>query len=185
MKSNFFLLMLLLFFYSCYTNDEEGFSYIQIEVENALVVDNQGNYMVGDTLFVNLNFSRYLQEDGYTNLLDIYKSTAAERFSYSLDLEKFSTISNDYIRTPIAPENIYAVTGELQNEYGEVVAVLNENRDIYSSRIGIVLKESGNYRLNFQYVTIRPEYKPDKIFLEIIPRFPNTLEEDFIFTVAE
>ncbi len=186
MKKLSICLLLTILLYSCYSDDYNDNSSITLELEDAFVLENQENYVIGDTIFVNLSFSRYLDEEGYSNLLDIYESTGTERFNYDLELEKYSAISNDYVRVSISSEYVFAEKGEyIAGTYGQVTALLNLDQDEYESRVGIILAEPGTFRFNFDYTYIAAEYEYDKIYLGLNHRFTDAKEEDFIFVVSE
>jgi hypothetical protein len=185
MKKLSVCLLLTILLYSCYSDDYNDNSSITLELEDAFVLENQDNYVVGDTIFVNLNFSRYLDEEGYSNLLDIYESTGAERFNYDLELEKYSAISNNYVRVSISSEYVFAEKGEYTETNGQVTALLNPDQDVYESRVGIIMAEPGTFKFNFDYVNIIADYEYNKIFLQIYHEFTDANEEDFIFVVSE
>ncbi|MBM1104864.1 hypothetical protein JQC67_01820 [Aurantibacter crassamenti] len=78
---NIVLVFLLCFsLFGCFQKEDDYFQ-PHVELKEAFVFDNKKEYAVGDTIYLDLNFSRYLEEEGYSNLLDIYETTGAEKFS--------------------------------------------------------------------------------------------------------
>ncbi|AZQ60064.1 hypothetical protein EJ994_15120 [Maribacter sp. MJ134] len=170
---------------SCFSYDDEGGTrYVELQLTDAFNFENDKNYSVGDTIFVELNFSRYLEEEGFSNLLDVYESTDSEEFFYPLELLKYSAISDSYVFTEIADRFIFAEKGTVEEFYG-ATARLNDARDTYESRIGIILAEEGSYRLNSQFFDLQSKWNFDKVSIEIIHQFSDKTQEDFEFVVSD
>lgn len=187
MKTHTFILLVCigLLLQSCFSYDD-GYDnrYKELQLTDAFTFENNKNYTVGDTIFVELSFSRYLEEEGFSNLLDVYESTDSEEFSYPLDLLKLSTISDSYVFTEIAPQFIFAEKGTIGEFYG-INAKLNEVKDMYESRIGIILVEAGEFRLNTQFLVLQSRGNYDKINIVISHLFIDKTEADFEFIVSE
>jgi|GEM_PF-1442868 len=174
-------------FLGCYSGDDDYFLR-NVEVADAFVFENAGNYVVGDTIYIELNFSRYLKEENYANLLDIYETTGSEKFNYSLLFSKFSSFSNSFETIGIADEFLFAEKGEVLGISNEVKVVLNGARTMYESRIGIVLAETGDFNFDVDYYSfyLYPEnVGEDKVFFEVWHRFTDTDTDKFEFTVTE
>lgn len=187
MKTKAFILLagIGLLLQSCYSYDDEGGSrYVELQLTDAFNFENDKNYVVGDTIFLELNFSRYLEEEGFSNLLDVYASTDSEEFSYPLELLKYSALSDNFVFTKIAEQFIFAEKGSVDGLYW-VNAKLNDSRDTYESRIGLILAEEGEYRLNTQFLELESKWNFDKISIGIRHRFSDKTEEDFEFIVSE
>ena len=119
--------------------------------------------------FFDVNFSRFLDEDGYDGKLDVYETTSAKKFIYSPLFRKFSTFSDSY-------EGVYVREGLLYSPNGTIhVAKLNTSTDIYESRMGIVLVEEGRYSISFNAIFFDPG----------IPYFSENTPETYYFTVEE
>ena len=74
--------------------------------------------------FFDVNFSRFLDEDGYDGKLDVYETTSAKKFIYSPLFRKFSTFSDSY-------EGVYVREGLLYSPNGTIhVAKLNTRYSI-------------------------------------------------------
>lgn len=177
------VLFLSLLVWGCYTGDDYN-SYISLKVEDPLTIENKTNYVVGDTLYFELQFSRYLPEEGYSNLLDIYESTQAEEFRYSFGLGKYSSFSNNYDNVNIAFDYLFAEKGSVFRDYNnEAYAVLNTEKTLYESRVGIILAEAGEYRLNFGYLNLNSINSADHVTIGIeSTKVKDTLSTDFVVT---
>ncbi|CAM4127974.1 hypothetical protein ZORO111903_02265 [Zobellia roscoffensis] len=175
-------------------SDDIGYSSSNISVQatNAFTLEEKVDYIVGDTLFFTQNFSRYLKEEGYNELLDVYETTKDEEFGYGFDLQQFSEFSNSYEAVYIDSEYIITTGANIAdyyyyNNYG-VAAQLNEAKDAYESKVGIVLVESGDFKLDFSNVYFRNEYdyySNGKINLNIEHRFTDQTKGVLEFTVSE
>ena len=170
-KSTVLILGLLgLFMTGCFTSDDDYF-YHRVDIYDAFTFENKENYQVGDTIFFNLSFSRYLDEDGYDNKLDIYETTSSKKFFYTLPFfRKFSNFSDSY-------QGVYAREGLLYSPNGTInVAKLNTSTNIYESQMGIVLVEEGRYSISFNFVNFRPDipYFSENIDLNITNFSENT-----------
>jgi len=187
MKTYTFILLVCigLLLQSCFSYDDDGANRNkELQLTDAFIFENNKNYVVGDTIFLELNFSRYLEEEGFSSLLDVYESTDSEEFSYALELQKYSTISDNYVFTEIASQFIFAEKGSVDGLYW-VNVQLNEAKDTYESRIGLILAEEGEYRLNSQFLELQSKWSFDKVSIEIAHLFSDKTEEDFEFIVSE
>ncbi|MGB6151203.1 MAG: hypothetical protein WBG48_04360, partial [Pricia sp.] len=159
-------------FFGCFSDDDAYRNTRYLSISDAIVFDNQENYVVGDTLFFELEFSRYLPEEGYTELLDIFETSASEVFGYSFGISKFSTFSNNFEFVNIAPEFILA-TRLTDTDYfgggytGNMAAQLNEERSRYTSKVGIILVEEGRYALDFSNITFSTGYHSGIVNIDI------------------
>lgn len=182
----FLIVVVCILLTSCYSRDDDDYySPIVLEIEDALIFENNKNYIVGDTIFFELNFSRYLKEVGYSNLLDIYETTGNEEFLYSFDVRKFSTLSNRFDRVNIDAQFLIAEKGNVYWETNNVGSVLNQSLDLYESKVGIILAEPGDYELDLKDIYISGEYQSDKVLLQISHRFTDNDPERFAFSVSE
>lgn len=178
----------------CFSDDDSYSSGdIRVTTTDAFNIDNQVNYMVGDTLFFTQKFSRYLKEDGYNELLDVYETTKDEEFGYGFDLQKFSEFSNSFGTVYIDSEYLITTGSYISDYYyynnnNGVAAQLNETKDAYESKVGIVLAESGDFKLDFSNVYFRNQYDYytyGKINLDIEHRFTDETKAILEFTVLE
>lgn len=178
------LVIICLMFLSCYSGDDDSNRFIALSIEDALVFENRENYVVGDTVFIGLNFSRYLPEEGFTNLLDIYQSSGSETFYYNYGLSRFSELSNGFQSVAIDPVFLVVEKGTIGDFRGNG-AVLNTDQTLYESRVGLVLAEEGRFRFDFDFLNIFSDtFSPDHVQIEIRNRFSGT-PPNFEFVVAE
>jgi len=170
-------------FAGCFSQDDLGRN-IFLEVNDAIIFENNRSYILGDTIYVDVKFSRYLDETNQANKLDIFKSSGSEAFRYDFRLNKFSTLSNDFQRISISPEFIFAEKGTL-DDFNSFRATLNPENDLYESRIGIILGETGIFRLELNFVAFSSDnFSRDNVFIDIRNRFTQE-NMDFEFVVAE
>ncbi|WP_276168973.1 hypothetical protein [Zobellia alginiliquefaciens] len=185
-------MLLGLFLVGCYHDDDGGSSYIYVEALDAFTFEAEDEYVVGDTIFFSQKFSRYLKENGYSELLDVYETTKAEQFGYSFDLQKFSEFSNTYVSISI--DSKYLLTTELDtsdyyySNYG-TIAELNDQKDAYESKVGIILPESGKFKLDFSNVQFRSQFYHhlynENISLSIAHQFTDIDDTTLEFVVSE
>jgi len=175
------LLVFTFLFVGCTSRDDDFNNVVRLQIEDAVEFENKKNYIVGDTIFFELNFSRYLKEDGYSNLLDIYETTGAEEFHYSFALNKFSDFSNSYTRVFIDPEFIFDQKGTAFDQYSGVTVILNQEKNFYESKIGLILAEAGKFKFDFDFLYLNNRYVQDKISVEIQHVFTETDPLDLEF----
>lgn len=159
----------------CTSYDDYGSNrYVRLELQDAISVENNQNYTVGDTIFIELNFSRYLDEKGFSNKLDIYESSGSEGFRYSFGLDKYSDLSGGFQRITITPEFLFAEKGTL-GDFGDILVELNPEKTQYESKIGLILGEAGRFNLDFQYLYLEStDFFEDKVQIGIEHNFSNS-----------
>ncbi|MDC0008267.1 hypothetical protein OAE12_01000 [bacterium] len=188
-KPNLFLFIgLLALLLGCSSADDGSF--VDLEIQDALIFDNNENYSVGDTLYIELNFSRYLDEEGFSNKLDVFESSGIESFEYDdISLFKFSETENRFRIATIAPEFLFAEKGSIDDS-GTVSVELNMETAQYESRIGVILQETGRFSfsgLEFLFLFDRFSGQisdEDRVRISIRHRFSGT-PPNFEFTVSE
>ena len=169
-------------FLGCYSGDDDPF--IELEINDAIVLENEGEYELGDTIFFEIRFSRYLEEEGFDTLLDIYETTGANQYSYNFDLSKFSNFTNNFERVSIDPAFIIIEEGGDDEDSFRSFVVLNDEQTEYVTRVGVVLQESGEFRIDFGS-TFFPDYVKNGIRVSVSHEFSAVQPEDFIFIVTE
>ncbi|MAU71405.1 MAG: hypothetical protein CML04_04850 [Pseudozobellia sp.] len=175
-----------LLFLGCLSTDDDEYRPIWLTAQNAFDFPLQNEFSVGDTLYVEQYFSRYLPEEGYEELLDVYETTKDEEFGYSFQIEKYSNLSQDYNWVDLDPQ--FILGNKVDGGYNsvEILALLNSSRDAYESRFGIVLAEAGSFRLNLSHVIFHNGYdQANEIYLDIRHEFSNEEEALWEFTVTE
>jgi len=150
-----FALLSFVLLVACSNKDSEFFNEVTIQVPNQLVIDSQSSYTTQDTLWMHTAFSRYLPEENFTNLLDVYQSSGqAAGFQFAFILEKKATNGT---------WEFYALSANLIEELGDVkendgyytgLSVYNETAKTYDFRSGLKLTEAGEYRINFGYESL-------------------------------
>ncbi len=170
----------LLFMMGCFSVDDDIIYYPRVDIYDAFTFENKESYKIGDTIFFDVSFSRFLDENGYDNKLDIYETTNSKKFFYTPFFQKFSTFSDSY-------EGVYVREGLLYSPNGAInVAKLNTNTNIYESRMGIILVEEGEYAISFNSVSFH-SYVP--YFSEnvdvYITNFSDNTPKTYHFTVED
>lgn len=148
----FFLLTLGLFMAtSCDTNDDGFYNTVYLHSSNLIATDTQLSYSVGDHLYINSDFSRFQDEAGQTEALDIRKTTGnAEEFNFSYVLERKNGANWELVEITTSQLDIIkgnAVSGAYI--YGS--AIYNPNNENYEYSVGMPLAQAGEYRLSFGY----------------------------------
>lgn len=172
--------LLGLFLIGCVRDDDDSSYYPRVEIYDAFTFENEEKYQVGDTLFFNLSFSRYLDEEGYDNKLDIYESTNSKEFFYTTNFQKFSSFSDLYQGVYIREDLYYSPNGTIN------VAQLNTSTNTYESQMGIILPEEGEYSISFNlvYLSSGSPFYSENINLNIL-NFSKNTPETYYFTVEE
>lgn len=146
-KLLFLAVVALVSFSSC-SDDDEFYNSKYISIPNLIEVENQNVYQVGEAIYLNTNFSRFLNEPGFSTPLDIYKTTDGASFSFSFGLEKRNP---DNTWTIVNLENkMIADQGRIfDGDYSIAQAIYNPVTETYQFRAGIPLQEVGTYRIFF------------------------------------
>ncbi len=88
-KSIFGILSIALFF-NCSEPDDIYMGIKDIKASNLIQIETLSSYKLNDLIYSNASFSRYLPEEGFEDLLDIYKTTQSKEYSFNFILEKKS-----------------------------------------------------------------------------------------------
>lgn len=181
MNYKFGILILVLLSFAACTFDDDG-RFISLTIQDAITIEKNQNLIVGDTVFIALSFSRFLDEEGFSNQLDVYESTDSDAFRYDFQLQKFSELSDGFQPVQIASEFLFAENGAITN-FGGTTAVLNEDKTRYESRIGLVLAESGRFLLDFEFLNLSStNFSEDRVQIDIQHFFVEN-QSNFEFTV--
>lgn len=134
-------------FSSC-GDDDEFYNSKYIAIPGLIQVENQDVYLVGEEIYLNTHFSRFLTEPGYSNQLDLFKTTDGASFSFSFGLEKRNpdnswTVVN--LENKMVPDEGRIYDGD----YCIGQAIYNPDTQTYQFRAGIPLQETGTYRIFF------------------------------------
>ena len=179
-KSTVLILGLLgVFMIGCFPSDDDYF-YLRVDIYDAFTFENEETYQVGDTIFFNLSFSRYLDEDGHDNKLDIYETTSSKKFFYTPFFRKFSAFSDSYEWVSIRQDLFYSPNETIN------VAKLNTSTNIYESQMGIILAETGEYSISFNSVYISSSIPSYSENVDVnITNFSKNTPETYYFIVKE
>jgi len=129
------------------TGCSEDFKSYQVQVDNALFVDNdQSIYQKGDLLWLNINIPKEQIDTKTGKTIDIYDLTdvydAIFTFSlYSIGDTEFESVTLDFNNIEVNKGGIY-LTDEVKLA---VVAGYDYYNGVYDVRVGIPLKDIGNY----------------------------------------
>lgn len=146
-KYTFFLFVITLVI-SCSKEDEEFFNAVYTNIPGLVSVEVQANYEVNDILWLNTNtFSRYLPEPDQSALLDVYRTTNSEKFSFLYRLER--QVAGEWENVAVGP-NFVVEKGEISiGNYVTAFAIFNPSTDAYEFRGGLRLTQAGQYRIGF------------------------------------
>lgn len=155
MKKLFYIVLFSSSFFlnSCDTNDDGFYNNAYLDANNLVTIETQPSYTVGDYLYVDANFSRYLPDtENLATLLDVYHTTnGATQFAFSYAIERQISTDNWEI-VSVNDNQLNVVQGLASNGafvYG--VCVYNTTNQNYEYRVGFPLLSTGNYRLSFGY----------------------------------
>lgn len=134
---------------------------ITVKVTDAISVQMEPNYKLNDYIYLNASFSRYLKEEGYVELLDIFKTTKSEEFIFNFTIQK--KFANNTWNT-LDLKNAYEVKkGKVSEGYyggAYAICILDRITNIYEFSAGIPLLETGEYRIshgsqikNYDYIS--------------------------------
>lgn len=156
MKKTLFILIAIVFT-SCSSTDEDSYYQrnIKLNVNNYIKVYTQNSYNVGDKLFIESRFNKLQDESGYSNKLDIFKTTNTRQYGFYISLEK-KVFNGNW--TTINLNNTDFESGGLGNyNFNNAICELNQSNTFYEFYKGLILQESGQYRLTISSI-IDPFY---------------------------
>lgn len=170
-----FLIAISFLLTNCDTNDNGFYNNVFAEIPNLVSVETEPNYSVGDNLYITADFSRYLNETGQTEPLDIYKTTGnAPEFVFSYVIEKQISASVWEV-VFVDDSQLDIIKGDAQNGayvYGH--CIYNTTDETYEYNVGFPLLVAGQYRLSFGYnsssvnqVELRSQSPATKLILNI------------------
>ncbi len=157
---------------NCDTNDDGFYNNVFADVPNLVSIEaHSPNYTVGEKLFINADFSRYLNDGA---LLDIFKTTGASQFAFSYVIEK-QTNASLWEVVAVNDNQLDIIKGMAQNgSYVYGLCQYNAVTERYEYRVGFPLLAAGTYRLSFGYnsdsknvVELRSLSPATRLFLNI------------------
>jgi hypothetical protein len=141
-----FGILFISLFFNCSEPDEIYMGSKNITVSNLIQIETLPSYKLNDFIYINASFSRYLPEEGYDDLLDIYKTTKSNEYNFEFILEKKSAYDS---WTPINIGSKIVVNKGKSYAYNSSigVCVFNPETNKYEFRAGIPLLETGEFRV--------------------------------------
>lgn len=136
----------------CSNKDSEFYNDVYINVPELVDVEEQASYNTGDVIWVNTNnFSRFVNEQGQANPLDVYKTSGGARtFTFSYLLEK-QNASGQWDLVPVDHLVVTDLGNTVGGDFVLAQAIYDGELRKYEYRGGITLQTAGNYRLSFGY----------------------------------
>lgn len=133
----------------CDTNDDGFYNNVFADIPNLVAIEaHPSTYTVGEKLYINADFSRYLSDGA---LLDIYQTTGATEFAFSYVIEKQINASTWEV-VSVSDSQLDIVKGNAQNgSYVYGICEYNTVDQTYEYRVGFPLLTAGTYRLSFGY----------------------------------
>lgn len=133
---------------NCDTNDDGFYNNVFVDIPNLVAIEaHPPTYTVGEKLYVDADFSRYLSDGA---LLDIYQSTGATQFAFSYIIEK--QVGTAWEVVSVNDNQLDIVKGNAQNgSYVYGICEYNTVDQTYEYRVGFPLLSAGTYRLSFGY----------------------------------
>lgn len=134
---------------NCDTDDDGFYNNVFADVPNLVAMDAHTNtYTVGEKLFINADFSRYLNDGA---LLDIFQTTGATQFVFSYVIEK-KISTTEWEVVSVNDNQLDIVKGNAQNgSYVYGICEYNPVDETYEYRVGFPLLSTGTYRLSYGY----------------------------------
>jgi len=147
LKYTLFLTLITLLI-SCSKEDEEFYNAVYTTIPDLVSIEVQPNYEVNDILWINTNtFSRYLSEPNQTTPLDVYRTTNSQKFSFLYRLEK--QVDGEWENVAVG-NNFVEEDGSMSiGNYVTANAIYNSNTETYEFRGGLLLTQTGQYRIGF------------------------------------
>ncbi|MGC4039974.1 MAG: hypothetical protein QM710_04045 [Flavobacterium sp.] len=144
------LFTVAIFAASCDTDDDGFYNNVFLNQAGLVTIDPHSSaYNVGEKLYVNAAFSRYLSDNG--TLLDIYHTTGATQFAFSYVIEK-QVNATTWEVIYVNDNQLDIVKGSAQNgSYVYGICEYNVADENYVYRVGFPLLNAGSYRLSFGY----------------------------------
>ena len=133
-------------FLNCSEPDDINMGSKEIKASNLIQIETLPSYKLNDLIYINSAFSRYLPEEGFEDLLDIYKTTQSKEYSFGFVLEKKSAY--DTWTTIDIGNKIVVNKGRSYGINSNIgICIFNPESNKYEFRAGIPLLETGEFRL--------------------------------------
>jgi hypothetical protein len=149
------LIVMALLVSNCDTNDDGFYNNVFVDIPNLVSIEaHSSTYTVGEKLYIDADFSRYLSDGA---LLDIYQSTGSTQFAFSYVIEKQISATEWEVVT-VNDSQLDIVKGDAQNgSYVYGICEYNATDETYEYRVGFPLLSTGTYRMSFGYNSDSPD----------------------------
>lgn len=132
----------------CSNKDSEFYNDVFVNTPNTIVtIEPSDSFDLGSDYFINATFPKELQEANQANVLDVYKTSGAQSFSFSFLIEKENANGDWELVSP----TLNTVAGS--TEVFDFVFAHSEYDFIsqYKFRTAVQLNDAGKFRLSFGY----------------------------------
>lgn len=181
---NYFLSFLVFsLFLNCSEPDDIYMGPKYLNVAKLIQIETSPSYKVNDLIYINASFSKYLPEEGFSDLLDIYKTSKSKEYLFSFSLEKKSAYGT--WSAVNFGDKIVVSKGKVYKSYDDLaVCELNPQNDKYEFRAGLPLLETGEFRLRVSN-QLRPDYSNNSYITIYITTTVDKIDEQgqYSFTV--
>lgn len=141
-----FGILTIVLFINCSEPDEIDMGSKNVTAPNLIQIETLPTYKLNDLIYINSSFSRYLPEEGYNDLLDIYKTTKSSEYAFDFVLEKKSAYDT-WTQINIGNKIVVSKGKSFTSYANTAVCLLNLETNLYEFRGGIPLLETGEFRL--------------------------------------
>jgi hypothetical protein len=158
-KIHYILLIAVAFMVSnCDTNDAGFYNNVFVDIPNLVSIEaHSSTYTIGEKLFINADFSRELDDNGFDKKLDVYQTTGATQFAFSYVIEKQISTTEWEVVT-VNDSQLVIEEGDAQNgSYVFGICEYNATDESYEYRVGFPLLTAGTYRMSFGYNSDSPD----------------------------
>ncbi len=135
---------------NCDTDDDGFYNNVYVDIPGLVTMDAHSNvYSVGEKLYLNADFSRYLPNGIRT--LDVYHTTGATQFAFTYVIEK-QIDALTWETVTVNDSQLDIVKGDAFNgSYVFGICEYNVTDETYEYRVGFPLLTAGTYRLSYGY----------------------------------
>lgn len=138
---------------NCNTNDDGFYQNVFLESNNLVNIETQATYAVGDYLYIDADFSRYLPDtQNLGAFLDIYKTTTgATQYAFSYVIER-KINATEWEVVSVNDSQLLVNKGAAQNgSFVLGICQYNSSDETYEYNVGFPLQTPGVFRLSFGY----------------------------------
>jgi len=148
-----FLAVIAIASFSSCNEDDEFYNSKYISIPGLINIETQPDYQVGDVLWVNTDFSRYLSEPEIASPLDIYRTTDGASFSFAYGLEK-KNADNTWTIVDLENKMLSDEGNVFDGSYNVAECIYDGASETYRFRAGMPLQQAGTYRIFFGFTAI-------------------------------